>query len=148
MMKNRLFRNTCMLAALSVAAASCADDEFAKGGKLSDGAIGFGTSAVTAGDGKNVRIFLRKFSQKLRARVQAFSRPLCARQQSRMAVCRLGIDDRLFRDLLLADRHGDPLCAEHACKAAFACVASAHAKAAIMKQEREICVMCEMILVT
>ena len=51
MMKNRLFRNTCMLAALSVAAASCADDEFAKGGKLSDGAIGFGTSAVTAGDG-------------------------------------------------------------------------------------------------
>ena len=30
MMKNRLFRNTCMLAALSVAAASCADDEFAK----------------------------------------------------------------------------------------------------------------------
>ncbi len=51
MMKNRLFRNTCMLAALSVAAASCADDEFAKGGKLSDGVIGFGTSAVTAGDG-------------------------------------------------------------------------------------------------
>ena len=54
MMKNRLFRNTCMLAALSVAAASCADDEFAKGGKLSDGAIGFGTSAVTAGDGSSL----------------------------------------------------------------------------------------------
>ena len=45
------FLNVWMLAALTFVSVSCVDDEFENGGKLSGGVIGFGTSALTAGDG-------------------------------------------------------------------------------------------------
>ena len=45
------FLNVWMLAALTFVSVSCVDDEFENGGKLRGGVIGFGTSALTAGDG-------------------------------------------------------------------------------------------------
>ncbi len=45
------FLNVWMLAALTFVSVSCVDDEFENGEKLSGGVIGFGTSALTAGDG-------------------------------------------------------------------------------------------------